>query len=286
MQSMPMTGAPPPAPTLSFAAPAAGAHALDAAEVAHFRRTGWVGRYPLLTADDVARVHRLRDRVAEHFTLPEQLALATRPDAFEQRPWFKSLHAHVPLCHDIATHPAIVGRVASLLGPDVMVWGQVAILSWPGKLHRWHVDVENLRWPGVNAYIGLTNMDAHSGLKVVESTQCIGRPPQAFGVDKDDAQALEAARREEPDSRIVSVPLAPGEFFLFDGLLWHSSRNTGVRERLAMIVHYARPDADVRVPLNFDEPIQWHPTRPPCVLVSGQDRHGINRLVGRPGAAA
>lgn len=264
---------------------AAGERALSAAEMEHFRRAGWVGRYPLLTPDDVARVHRLRDRVVGHFTTPEQLAQATAPDAFERRPWFKSLHAHVPVFYDIASHPAIVGRVASLLGPDVMVWGQVTILSWPGKRHRWHVDVENLRWPGVNAYIGLTDIDAHSGLKVVEGTHVIGRPPQAFGVDKDDDLALAAARRQVPDSRITTVPLSPGEFFLFDGLLWHGSHNTGERERLAMIVHYARPDAEVRVPLNFDEPIQWHPALPPCALVRGEDRHGVNRLVDRPGAA-
>lgn len=286
MQSMPMPGATPPDPTLSFAAPAAGAHALDAAEVEHFRRRGWVGRYPLLTTADVAQVHRVRDQVVDGFTLPEQLARATQPDAFERRPWFKSMHAHVPLFHDIARHPAIVGRVASLLGPDVMVWGLVTIRSWPGKLHRWHVDVENLRWPGVNAYIGLTDIDERSTLKVVEGTHRIGRPPQAFGVDKDDGVALAAARQQVPDSRVTTVPLSPGEFSLFDGLLWHGSHNTGERERLAMIVHYARPDADVRVPLNFDEPIRWHPTRPPCVMVSGQDRHGINRQVGRPGAAA
>ncbi len=283
MRPMPTAGA--PAPALQFAAGSAGAHALGMQEVEHFRRTGWVGRYPLLTAEDVSRVHRVRDQVVDGFTLPEQLARATQPDAFERRPWFKSMHAHVPLFHDIASHPAIVGRVASLLGPDVMVWGQVTIRSWPGKQHRWHVDVENLRWPGVNAYIGLTNMDGHSALKVVEGTHRIGRPPQAFGVDKDDAVALAEARKQVPDSRIAAVPITPGEFFLFDGLLWHGSHNTGGLERLAMIVHYARPDADVRVPLNFDEPIQWHPTRPPCALVSGEDRHGVNRLVGRPGTA-
>jgi ectoine hydroxylase-related dioxygenase (phytanoyl-CoA dioxygenase family) len=80
----------------------------------------------------------------------------------------------------------------------------------------------------------------------------------------------------------VRIPVKPGGFFLFDGRLWHGSDNTGPNIRLAMIIHYSRPDVRVQIPLNFDAPVHWHESRPPCVLVSGEDRHGINRLVGRP----
>jgi len=64
--------------------------------------------------------------------------------------------------------------------------------------------------------------------------------------------------------------------------MWHGSHNSGTLPRIAMITHYARPDARVRVPTNWNEPINWHPARPPCVLVAGEDRAGVNRLVVRP----
>ncbi len=255
---------------------------LDAAERGRFERDGWAGPYPLLEAAEVARACALRDQAVARVTQPGQLALATEPEAFEGRPWFKSMHALIPEYYDVASHPAIVTRVASILGPDVIAWGLTLTRSAPGAVHRWHVDIEHLRWPGVSVYIGLQNSSLHSTLKVLSGSQRMAARPQAFGV-QDDASALAAVRPEVPEADIVRVPLQPGEFFLFDGRLWHGSHNTGAKVRIAMIIHYSRPDVRVQIPLNFEEPIRWHESRPPCVLVCGEDRHGVNRLVTRPG---
>jgi hypothetical protein len=266
-----------------FTGDAAGAHGLDAGERDRFERTGWTGVYPLLTAAGVEFACRTRERVIARFMPPESLPSAQDPAAFKQRPWFKSLHAHVPYYYDIARHPAIVGRVVSVLGPDVLAWGLTMIRAVPGRVHRWHVDVEHRHWHGVSVYLGLEGIDIHSTLKVLEGSHRLDELPQALGVD-DDAEALAAAQERVPGARVLPVPLEPGQFFLFAGRLWHASHNTGPRVRTAMIIHYSRPDAPVRVPLNFTEPVQWHPTPPPCVLVSGSDRHGVNRLVGPPGS--
>jgi ectoine hydroxylase-related dioxygenase (phytanoyl-CoA dioxygenase family) len=151
-------------------------------------------------------------------------------------------------------------------------------------VHRWHVDLEHRQWHGVSVFLGLENLDLDSTLKVLTGSHRMPERPQAYGV-QDDAGALAAVRRQASEAEIVRVPLEPGQFFLFAGRLWHGSHNTGTRTRLAMILHYSRPDVRVQVPLNFDDPIRWHPSRPPCVLVAGQDRHGLNRLVGRPAGA-
>jgi hypothetical protein len=105
--------------------------------------------------------------------------------------------------------------------------------------------------------------------------------PQVFGVT-DDASALAAAKAQALEAKVVRVPVRPGEFFLFHGQLWHGSHNTGDNTRIAMIIHYSRPDARVRIPLNFDDPVRWHPWQPPCVMVSGVDKFQMNRMVGRP----
>jgi ectoine hydroxylase-related dioxygenase (phytanoyl-CoA dioxygenase family) len=254
---------------------------LNAAEQGRFERDGWVGPYPLLDAAEVARACELRGRVIPRITQPNRLAQATGPQAFEDRPWFKSMHAVVPEYYDAACHPAIVRRVASVLGPDVIAWGLTLTRSVPGGTHRWHLDIEHLRWPGVSVYIGLVNNDQDSTLKVLRGSHRMPERPQVYGVE-DDASALAAVRPTVPGAEIVRTPIGPGEFLLFDGRLWHASHNTGPNTRIAMIIHYSRPDARVQIPLNFDEPVRWHESRPPCVLVCGEDRPGINRLVGRP----
>jgi ectoine hydroxylase-related dioxygenase (phytanoyl-CoA dioxygenase family) len=73
-----------------------------------------------------------------------------------------------------------------------------------------------------------------------------------------------------------------GEFFIFHGWLWHGSHNRTWRVRTALIAQFTRPDAEVAVPLTYDEPIRWHRHRPPCILVHGSDRFGSNRLVAPP----
>jgi ectoine hydroxylase-related dioxygenase (phytanoyl-CoA dioxygenase family) len=192
------------------------------------------------------------------------------------------MHAYVPEYYDAVCHPAVVGRVASILGPDVIAWGLTLIQSVPGNVHRWHVDVEHRHWDGVSVYMGLENITPQSSLLVVEGSQDIPEPPQAFGQITDDAAALKAARSRVPGAEVRTVGLQPGQFFLFAGRLWHGSHNTGDQVRVAMIAHYSRPDADVRIPLSFDDPVRWHGWRPPCILVAGRDTAGVNRLVGRP----
>ena len=254
---------------------------LDAGEVARFQRDGWVGGYPLFDAVAVQRLSSLRAPTLQRITSPNHLADAVQPGAFEQRPWFKSMHALVPEYYDAACHPAIVRRVAAVLGPDVLAWGLTLTRSAPGGEHRWHADIEHLRWRGVSVYVGLVNNDLDSTLKVLSGSHRMPEKPQAYGV-KDDADALAAVRPLAPGAEVLRMPLKPGEFFLFEGRLWHASHNTGANIRLAMIIHYSRPDVRVQIPLDFDEPVRWHGSRPPCVLVSGKDRFGINRLVDRP----
>ncbi|GAB2547548.1 hypothetical protein [Spirosoma aerophilum] len=84
----------------------------------------------------------------------------------------------------------------------------------------------------------------------------------------------------EASSQLETVVTQEGEFFMFDGLLWHGSANLNAFPRVALIAQYARPDARIEVPLTWNDPIRWLAASPPCVLVRGQDRFGINRLAG------
>ena len=265
-----------------FSADAAAPDGLTHAEQERYQRDGWLGVYPLLTPEGVSYTCQVRERVVRGFMAPEWLARSRDAKDLELRPWFKSMHAYVPTFYDITCHPAIVNRMVSILGPDVIAWGATLLRAPVGTTHRWHVDVEHRHWDGVSVFLGLENIEPRSTLKVISGSQRMPEPPQAYGIIHDDAQALTAVRTQVPESEIVPVPVRPGEFFIFAGRMWHGSHNSATLPRIAMIIHYSRPDAHIRVPTNWDAPINWHPARPPCVLVAGEDRAGVNRLVERP----
>ncbi len=255
-------------------------------ERARFQQDGWVGSYSLLGPQEIDRLCRLRAASIHKFTGPNALAAVSGADEFARKPWYKSMHAYLPDYYDIACHPDIVGRVVSLLGPDLIAWGLTLIRAVPGRIHRWHVDIEHRHWEGVSVFLGLANMDTHSTLKVIEGSHRVKALPQTHRLGDDDERAVGLVRAEVPQARALRVPLQPGEFFIFDGQLWHGSHNTGDQTRIALISHYSRPDARVRIPRGFNEPMQWYDFSPPCVLVAGEDRHRVNRLVERPGPDA
>lgn len=256
-----------------------GAAALSPQELAQFEKKGWLGAYPLLTPVGVERASAVHAEVADKFMLESLLPKLQGRHAFDEQPWAKSKHAYVQAYCDIVRHPAIVNRVAAILGPDVIAWGSSVAVRQPGQKHRWHVDIEHDQWPGVTVFIGLTGSSANSSLKVINGTQKLRQLPQNLGIDSDKSALTKAARLGAP-GELETVVTEEGEFFIFDGHLWHGSLNTNTQTRMALIAQYARPDAHVKVPLTWNEPIRWLDSSPPCILVSGQDKFGINRIVG------
>ncbi len=246
------------------------------AELSQFAMEGWVGSFPLLNGQGVKHASEIASRVKDKFVMASQMS--------PKRPWFKSMHAYIPEFCDITCHPAIVNRVKAILGRDVLAWGLCITTRKPGQVHRWHVDVEHRRWQGVSVFLGLKGMSRESTLKVISHTHKIDATPQALSVNKDES-VLKKAQECQPDSRLVAVDLKEGEFFIFDGPLWHGSANAAGQTRMAMVIQYCRPSARVEMPLNWNEPIKWGSVSPPCVLVCGEDHYGINRLVERPSRA-
>jgi ectoine hydroxylase-related dioxygenase (phytanoyl-CoA dioxygenase family) len=92
------------------------------------------------------------------------------------------MHAYLPAYGRLASHPAIVARVASILGPDVIAWGMTTSTVRPGQRHRWHVDVEHRRWPGVSVFVGLRNMARGSSLKVISGSHRLEESPGDGGL--------------------------------------------------------------------------------------------------------
>jgi hypothetical protein len=77
------------------------------------------------------------------------------------------MHAYLPRFCGISSHPAIVSRIVSVLGRDVIAWGVGISTVRPGQRHRRHVDVEPQRWLGVTIFLGLKNISQKSSMKVI-----------------------------------------------------------------------------------------------------------------------
>lgn len=249
-----------------------GSYHLSETEKAFFARHGWIGVFPLLSKEGCRHLVQLHESVAAQFGSGE---------ARDPKPWAKSLHAYVPEFFDVASHPALVDRVESILGPNVLAWGASITVRTPGQAHRWHVDVEHRRWRGITAFIGLSGTNPASGLKLISGSQRISEMPQSMGI-KDDAAAEAAARGFARSTHLIAPPMREGEFLLFDGPLWHGSKNDTQITRYGLLIQYTIPSERVQIPLNCDEPLRWGESGPPCVLVRGRDDFRVNPLVERP----
>lgn len=246
---------------------------LSDGELSKFNQEGWVGPYPLLTAEGAERLCQLYGYFSKSFVV--------RPSPFDARPWYKSMHVCIPEYYDVAVNPAIVERVKRVIGPDVICWGATVTVVPYGHRRRWHVDVEHKRWPGVSVFVGLRHLSDLSTLKVMPGTHRLQEIPQELSGNSDD-EVEQAARQAGCTSSVTAVSMKTGDFFIFAGRLWHGSHNLAPATRLALILQYTAPSEKIAAPLNWDEPIIWSPNQLPCVLAAGTDRFGYNRICGRP----
>jgi ectoine hydroxylase-related dioxygenase (phytanoyl-CoA dioxygenase family) len=196
---------------------------------------------------------------------------------------------------DVGSHRPILDIVRSLVGDDVMLWGASLVKRVPGQTHHWHTDIETSEQiPGtVTVWVGLQNTSRESSLLLVRRShkfgQTIQQRAQSAGrireeVSREDVEGW--AREIDASSDTVQFEMGDGEAVVFDGRVWHGSHNERVGEpRIALLLQYAHPSRAIRMAdlTKLDFPFQFlDEPRPPCVLVSGTDGFGVNRIVPPP----
>jgi hypothetical protein len=253
------------------------ASGLSPAELGRFYENGWVGPFPLLDTAGVEALATTGLESQKYFRYSQNLSDVD----FEGCHWFKSLHAHYVDFYDAAAHCAVVSRLRTILGDDILAWGVSMTMRRPAQRHRWHVDIEHARWDGITVFIGLKNTMSGSSLTVISGSHRVNGLPQ-FSNIQSDLEALNACRSVEPGSELHTVDMNEGEFFIFHGRLWHSSLNKTDATRSSIVAQYSRPDAVFAIPLTYDEPVVWSKHRPLCVLVSEHDRYAVNQVVSKP----
>jgi ectoine hydroxylase-related dioxygenase (phytanoyl-CoA dioxygenase family) len=243
-------------------------YALTRAEVDFFTANGYLGPFRAVSEADMATIRAQID----------QDVLAT--DGPNPRSRVGSRHMDRRVIYDLATHPAIIERMASIYGPDLIMWATNLWLKNPGGAEiPWHQDINF--WPleppvNISAWIAIDNVTVeNSCVQIIPGSH--RRPIPHIQADDEMAFGEMADPAYYDVNQALDMELRPGEFFLFtERLLHRSSKNVSDKRRLGMSMRVTLPI----VRIDQDNP-PLHPGHT-AVLVHGHDPMGFNRLAGRP----
>lgn len=169
--------------------------------------------------------------------------------------------------------------------------------SWRGgrDLSHWHTDIESSAPDArtVSVWIGLVNTDMRTSLKVVRHSHDFGTTVQEIAHTKGrnrkrvhDSDVDSWSRELDPQSGVVHLRTGNGEAMFFDGRLWHGSESLRrIGTRYALLLQYAAPHSAIRIP--HQQRLEWpfeleSAPRAPCIVVSGRNGSGVNRIVPAP----
>ena len=240
---------------------------LTRAQVDFYVENGYLGPFAAMTPAAMTPIRQAIDA-----------KVLNSPGPNPRRP-MQSRHMDNPAVYDLASHPAIINRIASLLGPDLVVWTTNFWLKAPGGSEiPWHQDINF--WPieppvNISAWFAIDDVTvANSCLQIIPGSH---RQNVRHMRATDDMAIHEMADPAAYDvKQAVNMELKPGEFFLFSERLLHaSSKNTSDKRRLGLAVRVTLPIVHI-----FQDS-HLHPGHT-AILASGKDVMGFNRYAGRP----
>lgn len=241
---------------------------LTAEERKHYAEKGYLGPYTLFEGDHINHVLKRCYSNLSNLMLPTTLAR----------------HNYIKEMAALAMHSGFVQKLVTLLGEDILLWGSQIIKQKPFHKHRFHCDAEFSAIEGISIWLGVKNVISEESFSVISGSHLFSTSPQELsekeGLDLYDAKAVEAAAKKfNPESRLLKLKITDGQFILLHGKLWHGTHNPSKMPRYAINLRYTIPSAKVRISKNGRLPdTTWSKQQPLCLLVSGQDSLGINKL--------
>lgn len=230
---------------------------LSADQIQAFQKNGYLGPIRAFDANEIDElVDQLADVIAEKV---------------------RTHHRHLDLTavHQLCTSPAIIDCIASLIGPDVMLWSSNFFVKQPGARETpWHQDQNNagpaVLEPPLNFSVWLAIDDCmaeNSCLKFVGGshlTTVNHEPPSDghyFGL---------ADTRRFDLSTAVNMELRKGEFVLFTDRVLHAAEpNNSDKRRAGLAMRFTAPFVKILRPVKG-------------MIVRGEDHFGFNQLVTPP----
>jgi ectoine hydroxylase-related dioxygenase (phytanoyl-CoA dioxygenase family) len=242
---------------------------LSRVEIDQFHLQGYLGPYTAMSPAEIKPVDEY---------LHNQIFLTTGPNPKDNT---HSRHLDIPELYEIVSHPAIVERLACLLGEDLIIWTGGFFIKEPhgvGRATPMHQDINY--WPlepqiNITAWIALEDVTAENApLRIIPGShqKMLHHTPAPDSIFDEEADPSQVDM-----SRAITLPMRAGQFIIFSERLVHGAdANFSNTRRCGMAARYTVPFTRVfpdRNPINFPA----HHT----IVVSGTDKFGFNR-VGAP----
>jgi len=195
-----------------------------------YARDGFLFPLPVLCAEEVAA---FRDFADEHLGR-----------SAEDVRW---LHFEQAWAHALATHPAIVGPVAEVLGDDLAIWGTLLLrkCARSDDYVAWHQDSAYSDFAGddaLSAWVALGESTAESGcMRVIAGSHRARLPHTETGDAHNLLKQRQTVAAPVDEAAVVDVTLRPGEMSLHHLDLIHGSLpNRSAAPRTGFIVRFVR----------------------------------------------
>jgi len=248
---------------------------LTSAQVDRYARDGFLSPNRALTPEEakrcLAKLEAFEDAVGGRLTA----------DGTDPR-YRARTHVLLTWVHALARHPAILGAVEDLIGPDILVYTSTWFIKEPesAAIAAWHQDATyfGLRpYAHVTAWLALTDATEENGcMEFLPGSHRLGQLPHRAGVVAASVnRAGQSVVGEIDDAPAVHAPLRAGEFSLHHTLLLHRSQPTrSSGRRIGLAISY--------VPTHVRHLGVVHKT--PAMLVRGVDTFGHFELEPAPAA--
>jgi quercetin dioxygenase-like cupin family protein len=246
-----------------------------------FNEAGFLGPVRLLTRRECR-------------SLMSYLDSRDRPTAAE---WPKGAAVTDWLLYRLAANPRLLELVKLILGEDVVLWGCSIVRRGPKEVHPWHVDIETSAPDGrcISVWIGLENTKRNGALELIAGSHAVDKVVQQIQWERGyrrgepTTEAVLGWARERNGAAALAKPqVDDGDALLFDGRLWHGSRNlrrSGTRT--ALLLQFA--SADTPISMHDETALEWPfppALKPPVIVLhGGVTDEDTNRLVRPPSRA-
>ena len=248
--------------------------ALTPEQVEHYHLQGYIGPYTLCTPAQMAEWRTSIEAIFEPGSQPSLPSMIKRLNYVMQQGFGR--HHDQRLLFDIVTSPAIVDKMTSILGEDLLLWRTMFFVKEPGaKKIPWHQDYDD--WPiepylVISAWIAIDEATIKNGcIQLLPGSHREILPLEPVKDEVIDGFPKMAKPGTFDDSNPVDMELAPGQFFLFNERLLHrSAANNSTKRRMGLAVRCITPIVRILDPNDA------------AILVSGADHMGFNKLAEPP----
>ena len=240
---------------------------LSREEILLFHEQGYLGPFTAISPDEMRQVNRY---------LHDEVFKTDGPNPTNKT---HSRHLDTPEVYDLVAHPAVVHRVASILGEDLQCWTSGFFVKEPrvGKATEWHQDINY--WPlepavNITCWMAFDDVNEENApMRIIPGSHKLLVPHRPSG----ETLRQEAEPQYVDESKALTMCMRAGQFIIFSEKLLHSAPpNTSNRSRTAMATRYTMGITKV---YQDQPPIAFPAHR--VLFVSGTDHLGLNK-VGQP----